>query len=206
MSEFITITEAIKITGKSKSTIRRFVLSYNDNDTIIKKEVNERNRPLYKINKPFILSYFNTNISNTSHDDNIININESIKSDKKVLMLHEKLLNQKKLFTVILISVNIIFVIIFIFSIYYHCKILNKLDRELNFYKKYQETNQKTYNVSKQELKNAYGELLEEKQKNIEDLQSTLKEYKTNSTVAEKHINTLEREKDKLITKLAENT
>jgi hypothetical protein len=201
MSEFITITEAIKITGKSKSTIRRFVLAHSDNDTIIKKDNNARNRPLYKINKAFILSYFsisksNSNCSDTTYQDN------NIEFDKKLLLMHEKLNNQAKQFKVIIISLIVVFIVLFGFGIYYHYRIVTKLDEELNFYINYQSANQKTYDISKKELKVAYRNLLDEKQKKIDSLESAIKKLETSSTITAKQIDTLEKDKDKLINKL----
>ena len=57
--EYITIEEASKLTGKSVPTIRRFVLANKDRKSvIIKMDINDRNRPLYRINRSFILTYF----------------------------------------------------------------------------------------------------------------------------------------------------
>ena len=203
MSEFITITEAIKITGKSKSTIRRFVLAHSDNNTIIKKDNNARNRPLYKINKAFILSYFSIGKSSSTYSDNA-NPYNSIEFDKKLLVMHEKLNSQQKQFKVITISLIVVFIVLFGFSVYYHYRIVTKLDEELNFYVNYQSVNQKTYEISKRELKAAYRDLLDEKQKKIESLENNVKKYETSSTIATKHISNLEKDKDKLINKLTD--
>lgn len=58
-SEYITINEAIQLTKKSKSTLRRFVSCFKDDDIIVKTELNKRNLPAYKINRTFTLAYFN---------------------------------------------------------------------------------------------------------------------------------------------------
>ena len=203
MKEFITITEAIKITGRSKSTIRRFVLAHNDNSTIIKQDINERNRPLYKINRTFLLSYFSINSQNHNNAGNTAN---NIEFGKKLLLIQQNLSSQKKQFKVILISLITAFAAIFIIGTYYHLRMVKKLDEELNFYINYQSANQENYNTSKEELKSAYKKLLDEKQYKIKSLEKTVEEYKTNSTIAEKHITTLEKDKDKLISKLTEDS
>ncbi len=201
MSEFITITEAIKLTGKSKSTIRRFVLAHNDNEAIIKKEFNSNNRPLYKINKDFILSYFSIFKQDTSSVE-FDSLDKDNTDDKKILLIHEKLLDQKKQFKVILISSISVFIIILIFGFYFYNRVISKLDNELTIYKSYQENNQRNYDTSKKDLKNAYKTLLDEKQKEIYELKSELSEHKQKLTAAEKHMLELENDKQKLINKL----
>ena len=57
--EYITIGEASKLTKKSVSTIRRFVLANKDSGSdVIKVDINDRNRPLYRIDRSFVLTYF----------------------------------------------------------------------------------------------------------------------------------------------------
>ncbi|MCP4179350.1 MAG: hypothetical protein GY756_16450 [bacterium] len=201
MSEFITITKAIELTGKSKSTIRRFVLAHNDNETIIRKEFNPNNRPLYKINKAFLLSYFNVDKTNSGSTENN-NLYKSNIDSQETLLIHEKLLNQKKQFRVILISAISVFIIIFIFGFYFYNRVISKLDSELSLYKSYQENNQRNYSASKEDLKNAYKTLLDVKQKEIDDLKAELNEHKQKLTTAEKRMLELENDKQKLINKL----
>jgi len=57
--EYITVDEASKPTKKSVSTIRCFVLANKDSEgDIIKLYINDGNRPLYRINRSFIPTFF----------------------------------------------------------------------------------------------------------------------------------------------------
>jgi hypothetical protein len=59
LGEYITIKDAANLTNKSVITIRRFVARHKDvQNDIVRLTMNARHRPLYKINKTYLLSYF----------------------------------------------------------------------------------------------------------------------------------------------------
>ena len=87
LGDFITIEEAAEVTNKSISTIRRFVATHkHSKNDIIRVDVNERNRPLYRINKKFIIAYFETNKKNEKDSDTSTDTESSKKELIKKLL------------------------------------------------------------------------------------------------------------------------
>jgi hypothetical protein len=123
-NEYITIDEASKITKKSVSTIRRFVLSHkNSGDDIIKVDINDRNRPLYRINKQFILTYFD--IIKKSIKKNLSDTNSYEPVDRKIISNYFFYKNSYKLIRnifIIFIIFSVIFDICMLFGFIYYKK------------------------------------------------------------------------------------
>ncbi|MCP4177615.1 MAG: hypothetical protein GY756_07600 [bacterium] len=121
-NEYITIEEASKITKKSVSTIRRFVLTHKDSgDGIIKVDINDRNRPLYRINKQFILTYFD--IAKKSFKKNVLDKDSNASLDKKIMgnyLYYKKSYNfLKKVFIIFLIFTIIFDVFLIVVFVFY---------------------------------------------------------------------------------------
>jgi len=122
--EYITIGEATKLTKKSVSTIRRFVLANkNAGSDIIKVDINDRNRPLYKINRSFLLTYFDITKKTFKKNENS-SFERPKKHTKRVsefyLYYKNAYVITKKLL-IVAISFSIILIAVFLF-IFFHYK------------------------------------------------------------------------------------
>jgi hypothetical protein len=122
-SEHITINEESKLTRKSVSTIRRFVLANKDSGSdIIKVDINNRNRPLYRINKSFILTYFDIT-KKTFKKNEKPSFERPKKNTKRVseFYLYYKnayIITKKNLISAIIFYIILIAVFLFIFFHY----------------------------------------------------------------------------------------
>jgi len=122
--EYITVDEASRLTNKSVSTIRRFVLANKGSGSdIIKEDINDRNRPLYRINRSFILAYFDITKKHLKKSENLP-FERPKKHSKRVsefyLYYKNAYIVTKKLLIVV-ISFFIILIILFLF-IFFHYK------------------------------------------------------------------------------------
>ncbi|HJO94712.1 MAG TPA: hypothetical protein QF753_15040 [Victivallales bacterium] len=128
LNEYITIEEASAITKKSVSTIRRFVLAHKEaGNDIIKVDLNDKNRPLYRINRQFILSYFD--LTKKSFKKNTSDLNSSESVGKKMLANYYYYKNSykllKKLFIIFVIFSLIIDLVLIFSFVYYKNDLMN---------------------------------------------------------------------------------
>ena len=121
--EYITVDEASRLTNKSVSTIRRFVLANKGSGSdIIKEDINDRNRPLYRINRSFILAYFDITKKHLKKSENLSFENPK-KHTKRVseFYLYYKnayVVTKKLLITAVTFYIILIAVFLFIFFHY----------------------------------------------------------------------------------------
>jgi hypothetical protein len=119
INEYITIEEAAKITKKSISTIRRFVQVHKDTkDDIIRVELNPKNRPLYKINKSFIITYYDVTKRNIKKRSNF----QDLEKQSEFKNIKNLVLGYKKAYifsNILFIGSLSFFVIVFAILIFY---------------------------------------------------------------------------------------
>jgi hypothetical protein len=157
LSDYITIEEAAEVTKKSISTIRRFVAAYKySKDDVIRIDVNEKNRPLYRINKNFILAYFDITKKKSPKNNNLSTEAKSEVFKKRIInnYLYYKTayVTAKRLLVIsVCLSISII-VMFFVFALYYREEMEKRyetgatyLQKEINILEKEIVANKKEY-------------------------------------------------------------
>jgi hypothetical protein len=126
LSDYITIEEAAEVTKKSISTIRRFVASYKySKDDVIRIDVNEKNRPLYRINKNFILAYFDITKRNSKKNNNVTPELKSEVFKKKIInnyLYYKTAYITTKRLLIVSICLSIALIILFFMLAFYYKK------------------------------------------------------------------------------------
>jgi len=189
-NEYITINEAIKATGKSKSTIRRFVAVFKENENIINISSNSKNRPLYKINKKFILTYFNPsseynkknekNSSQPPECNKCYDIKQRIDIDSRKDIRQSRVILKKSSIKILITSIIIVILIMLImifYSVNNHKLSKNKvkiLEDEILSLKTRNQENIQLYKLEIKRLEEIHHNLENSQQKRIEYLKSKL--------------------------------
>ena len=130
IDDYITIEEASEITKKSISTIRRFVAAHkHSKNDIIRVDVNNRNRPLYRINKDFLLASFDISQKDTNDP-----LTEAESLQKKIvrsyLYYKNAYITTRRLLIISLCFSIALIVIFFLFGYSYKKELVNRYEQQ----------------------------------------------------------------------------
>jgi len=134
LSDYITIEEAAEITKKSISTIRRFVTTHkHSKNDVIRIDTNDKNRPLYRINKNFILAYFDITRKNGKiKNDNSPESAEFFKKKiiKGYLYYKNAYITTRRLLVLSIFLTVVLIVVFFLFGYSYKKELIERYERE----------------------------------------------------------------------------